>query len=236
MSIIWNLIFLRKETPNKHTWDWCKGSSIDSSFCQIQKTPFSRVSLYFPGHDWWWFFWWDKSTAYVSSIILFFFFLYNYIFTCNYYAENNFSAVSWIFLVLFHVWCNGNEIVGAKQNFRLALKLIPANSNMFKITRFATLVLGVILLGSLLLLCPFCHTVHGSNYYRECLTFCNLWVIQKDLDSSKYIHNNHCIRRYPNQECPNGKPGMLYNVPELYGKFKWIKWCIWCFKFYQILP
>ena len=49
-------------------------------------------------------------------------------------------------------------------------------------------------------------------------------VIQKDLDKSKCIHNNNRIRRYPNQECSNGNPEMLYNVPELYGEFKSIQW------------
>ena len=125
-----------------------KGSSIDSSFCQIMKTAFPSISLSSPGHDWCGYF--DETNPLHRSVLLFCFsyFLCNYILTCNYYTEGNFSAVCWFLLLLFHFRGNVNEILGAKQNFRLAevLKLIPANSNMFRITRFAKLVLWVILL------------------------------------------------------------------------------------------
>ena len=61
---------------------------------------------------------------------------------CNYNTENNFSAVHWIFLLLLYFRGNANGNVGAKQNFVLAevLRLISANSNVFRITRFAKLV------------------------------------------------------------------------------------------------
>ena len=48
--------------------------------------------------------------------------------------------------------------------------------------------------------CSSFHAVLGSNYYRECLKFCYMLVIQKYLDNSKCIHNNHRIRGYRNQE------------------------------------
>ena len=35
----------------------------------------------------------ETNPLHRSALIIFFFLLYNYIFTCNYYAENNFSAV-----------------------------------------------------------------------------------------------------------------------------------------------
>ena len=55
--------------------------------------------------------------------------------------------------------------------------------------------------------------------YRECLKFCSNDVIQRELDDIKKVHNNHRIRRFPNQECPSGRPDIMYSIPECYGKF-----------------
>lgn len=54
--------------------------------------------------------------------------------------------------------------------------------------------------------------VHGS-----CLRFCFMALIQKELDTVKELHNAHRIRYVRNQEVPNGKPNILYNIPEMHG-------------------
>ena len=53
-----------------------------------------------------------------------------------------------------------------------------------------------------------CHTV----FFRECLKFCFMGVIQQELSQVK-----HRIRTYPNQECPSGWPNFVC-VPENFGK------------------
>ena len=35
-------------------------------------------------------------------------------------------------------------------------------------------------------------------------------VIQSELDETRELHNNHQIRRYSNQECPSGRPTLIY--------------------------
>lgn len=42
-------------------------------------------------------------------------------------------------------------------------------------------------------------------------------LIQKELDTVKELHNAHRIRYVRNQEVPNGKPNILYNIPEMHG-------------------
>ena len=42
-------------------------------------------------------------------------------------------------------------------------------------------------------------------------------IIKQELDQVKQIHNTHRIRTYPNQECPIGRPNLIYNVPENFG-------------------
>ena len=62
-----------------------------------------------------------------------------------------------------------------------------------------------------------------ANYYflnfRECLKFSFGIVIQRELDEVKELHNLHYIRPYPNQDCPNGIPNLLYELPERHGMF-----------------
>ena len=60
-----------------------------------------------------------------------------------------------------------------------------------------------------------CRTV----FFNECLEFCFMGIIKQELDQVKQIHNTHRIRTYPNQECPTGRPNLIYNVPENFGKF-----------------
>ena len=35
-------------------------------------------------------------------------------------------------------------------------------------------------------------------------------VIQSELDKTRELHNNHQIRPYSNQECPSGRPTLIY--------------------------
>ncbi|XP_057300662.1 uncharacterized protein LOC130635218 [Hydractinia symbiolongicarpus] len=53
--------------------------------------------------------------------------------------------------------------------------------------------------------------------HKECLKFCFHGLIQKELDDMIEVHNTHRIRPYPNQECPSGRPDIIYAVPETYG-------------------
>ena len=50
-----------------------------------------------------------------------------------------------------------------------------------------------------------------------CLQFCFMSVIQKDLDSIRIRWNSHKIRATRHQECPSGKPDVLYHLPDIYG-------------------
>jgi len=53
--------------------------------------------------------------------------------------------------------------------------------------------------------------------YRACLQFCFMPLIQKHLDETLTLHNCHRIRHQPNQSCPDGKPDLIYTIPEAYG-------------------
>ena len=35
-------------------------------------------------------------------------------------------------------------------------------------------------------------------------------VIRSELDEIRELNNNHLIRRYSNQECPSGRPTLIY--------------------------
>ena len=35
-------------------------------------------------------------------------------------------------------------------------------------------------------------------------------VIHSELDEIRALHNNHLVRRYSNQECPSGRPTLIY--------------------------
>ena len=44
-------------------------------------------------------------------------------------------------------------------------------------------------------------------------------LLQRSLNDARLLHNTHRIRPYPFQECPSGKPSMMYAIPEAYGMF-----------------
>ena len=50
---------------------------------------------------------------------------------------------------------------------------------------------------------------------RACLQFCFMSLIQKELDSIRIRWNAHKIRATRHQECPPGKPDVLYYLPDL---------------------
>ena len=50
---------------------------------------------------------------------------------------------------------------------------------------------------------------------KACLQFCFMEIIQKELNSVRIRWNSHKIRATRHQECPPGKPDVLYYLPEL---------------------
>ena len=50
---------------------------------------------------------------------------------------------------------------------------------------------------------------------KACLQFCFMALIQKELDSIRIRWNAHKIRATRHQECPPGKPDVLYYLPDL---------------------
>lgn len=50
----------------------------------------------------------------------------------------------------------------------------------------------------------------------ECLRFCFVTLIQKDLDSIVIQWNQHRIRQQRQHECPSGKPDLMYYIPEAF--------------------
>ena len=55
------------------------------------------------------------------------------------------------------------------------------------------------------------------NMHKECLKFCFMALIQKELDEVKSQWNRHRIRRVTNSQSPAGRPDVLYFTPELSG-------------------
>jgi len=55
----------------------------------------------------------------------------------------------------------------------------------------------------------------GCVVETECLRFCFMGVIQKDLDEVRRQWNTHRIRPSPGSRCPPGIPDELYYLPQL---------------------
>ncbi|XP_066913459.1 uncharacterized protein [Clytia hemisphaerica] len=55
-----------------------------------------------------------------------------------------------------------------------------------------------------------------DDLFRDCLRFSYMSLIQRSLDGAKELHNTHRIRRYNFQECPSGRPNVIYDIPEVY--------------------
>ena len=43
-------------------------------------------------------------------------------------------------------------------------------------------------------------------------------IIQKELNEIRILHNTHRMRPQQNQKCPNGRPELIYELPEAYGE------------------
>ena len=57
--------------------------------------------------------------------------------------------------------------------------------------------------------------IDSNIVHRECLKFCFMLVIRKELDRATRLWNTHRIRSSNNQEAPPGKPDILHFLPEL---------------------
>lgn len=54
----------------------------------------------------------------------------------------------------------------------------------------------------------------GLRYHLECIRFCFMAIIQKELDETRTLWNSHRIRHVNNSECPGGRPDFLYFNPQ----------------------
>ena len=51
------------------------------------------------------------------------------------------------------------------------------------------------------------------THHLQCVRFCFMGLIQKDLDNTKKLWNNHRIRTVKNSESPPGRPNVLFYTP-----------------------
>ena len=56
-----------------------------------------------------------------------------------------------------------------------------------------------------------------NSVHVECLKFCFITLIQAELDRIAVTWNRHSIREQRNAEIPNGKPDLMYFIPEVFG-------------------
>ena len=56
-----------------------------------------------------------------------------------------------------------------------------------------------------------------NPFHIECLKFCFATLIQAELDRIAAHWNLHSIRVQKNTDIPNGKPDLMYFVPEAFG-------------------
>ncbi|KAH3805355.1 hypothetical protein DPMN_133657 [Dreissena polymorpha] len=57
----------------------------------------------------------------------------------------------------------------------------------------------------------------SDSVHLECIKYCFLLVISKDLNEVCNIWNTHCVRRNNRISCPAGKPEVLFFQPEVHG-------------------
>ncbi|KAH3830618.1 hypothetical protein DPMN_103863 [Dreissena polymorpha] len=57
----------------------------------------------------------------------------------------------------------------------------------------------------------------SDSVHLECIRYCFLLVISKDLNEVCNIWNTHCVRRNNRISFPAGKPEVLFFQPEVYG-------------------
>ncbi|XP_057301730.1 uncharacterized protein LOC130636125 isoform X1 [Hydractinia symbiolongicarpus] len=60
--------------------------------------------------------------------------------------------------------------------------------------------------------------VNSSSYVvKECLRFCFMHILRKELDEFKERWNRHLIAKSKGASLPTGRPNSLYHLPQLYG-------------------
>ena len=58
---------------------------------------------------------------------------------------------------------------------------------------------------------------NGSIVDKWCLWMVYIPIIQRDVDKAREYHNAHVIRRQRNRVRPNGRPELMFSMPEEYG-------------------
>ena len=56
-----------------------------------------------------------------------------------------------------------------------------------------------------------------DNLHKECLRFCFMPILRDELYEIAAYWNTHSIRPVNNSETPNGRPDVLYYIPETQG-------------------
>lgn len=57
----------------------------------------------------------------------------------------------------------------------------------------------------------------SSDLHLYCVQFCYLNLLQQELFTIMKLWNTHHIRRTQSMMSPNGKPDVMYYMPEIYG-------------------
>ncbi|XP_013378745.2 uncharacterized protein LOC106150459 [Lingula anatina] len=63
----------------------------------------------------------------------------------------------------------------------------------------------------------------GDPLDTSLVQFCFMTLVQTDLDRVTSVWNCHRIRRTKNQNVPNGRPIVLFSMPELYGRRDYLR-------------
>ena len=66
-------------------------------------------------------------------------------------------------------------------------------------------------------------SMHFLLFFRECLRFCFTQPIQAELHRVARHWDTHKVRPYSHQETPHGKPDVLFFLPQLKGRYTWLK-------------
>ena len=60
----------------------------------------------------------------------------------------------------------------------------------------------------------------SKAYHVECIRFCYMRLLQRELEEVSSMWNNHRMRAVRNCECPAGRPAVIYDAPELFGGYE----------------
>ena len=56
------------------------------------------------------------------------------------------------------------------------------------------------------------------THHVEFLRFCFSGILQEELDETRWLWNNHFVRKSRNAECPGSRPDVLFYTPSLVGE------------------